>query len=77
VIQASHRVGEYKFYFLKEENVYFNVKDEGSVIQASLKREGSLIYSFNNCVFLFIKIVFVSFSSPYIMGENKMSIKEV
>jgi len=36
-IQVSQRGEKYKFYFLREENVYFNIKDEGSVIQTSLK----------------------------------------
>jgi len=37
VIQASYRRCEYKFYFLKEESVYFNIIGKKSVIQASLK----------------------------------------
>lgn len=38
MIQASYRRGEYKFYFPKEESVYFNIKGEEIVIQASLSR---------------------------------------
>jgi len=36
VIQTSYRGRKYKFYFLKEGSVYFNIRREGSVIQASL-----------------------------------------
>jgi len=35
--------GEYKFFFSKEKNVYFNIREEESVIQASLR--GPKIYS--------------------------------
>jgi len=31
--------GEYKFYFLREKSVYFNIRGEGSVIQGSLRGE--------------------------------------
>jgi len=37
VIQASYRRGECKFYFSREESVYFNKRGERSVIQGSLK----------------------------------------
>jgi hypothetical protein len=36
VIQASYEGGEYKFYFSREGSVYFNIKEKGNVIQASL-----------------------------------------
>jgi len=40
VIQASYnRGGEYKFFFSREESVYFNIREEECVIQTSL-REG-------------------------------------
>jgi len=38
VIQASYKEGEYKFYFLREKSVYFNIRGEVSVIQTSLKK---------------------------------------
>jgi len=38
VIQASYKGERYKFYFSRERNVYFNIKEKMSVIQASLRR---------------------------------------
>jgi len=38
VIQESYKGGKYKFYFSREGSVYFNIKEKGSVIQASLRR---------------------------------------
>jgi hypothetical protein len=37
VIQGSYRGGEYKFFFSREGSVYFNIREEGSVIQAFLR----------------------------------------
>ena len=37
VIQASYKGGECKFYFSREEIVYFNIRGEGSVFQTSLR----------------------------------------
>jgi len=37
VIQASYKGMEYKFYFSREGSVYFNIRWERSVIQASLR----------------------------------------
>jgi len=37
VIQSSYRGGVCRFYFSKEENVYFNIRGEESVFQASLR----------------------------------------
>ena len=37
VIQSSYRGGVCRFYFSREGNVYFNIREEGSVIQASLR----------------------------------------
>jgi len=45
VIQASYRGGECKFYSSKEGSVYFNIRGEMSVIQASLRgEECNLLY---------------------------------
>ena len=38
VIQTSYREGEYNFYFLRDESVYFNIRGERNVIQTSLRR---------------------------------------
>jgi len=47
VIQASYRGWEYKFYFLREGSVYFNIRGERIVIQVSLRRrECNLLYFF-------------------------------
>jgi len=44
VIQTSYKGGEYKFYFSREWSVYFNIREEKSVIQASLRgREQNLL----------------------------------
>jgi len=40
VIQASYRGGECKFYFSREENIYFNIRGKKSVIQASWRGRG-------------------------------------
>jgi len=37
VIQASYKGWECKFYFSKEKIVYFDIREEGSVFQASLR----------------------------------------
>jgi len=37
-IQASFREGEFKFFFSRDGSLYFNIREEKSVIQASLKR---------------------------------------
>ena len=37
VIQSSYRGGVCRFYFSMKENVYFNIRGEESVIQASLR----------------------------------------
>jgi hypothetical protein len=42
VIQASHRGGEYKFFFSREGCVYFNIRGKKSVIQTSF-RGGEMI----------------------------------
>jgi len=48
VIQASYKEGENKFYFSREESVYFNISGEGSVIQKSSRREEcNLLYYFS------------------------------
>jgi len=44
VIQAFYRGGEYRFNISRERCVYFNIRGEMSVIQASLRR-GGVIYS--------------------------------
>jgi len=36
-IQASHKGEDYQFYFSRKGSVYFNIRGERSVIQASLK----------------------------------------
>lgn len=46
VIQTSYIIGKYNF-FSREQSVYFNIKDERSVIQISLKEgEGNLLYNY-------------------------------
>jgi len=37
VIQASYKEREYKIFFSREGSVYFNIRENGCVIQASLR----------------------------------------